>query len=242
MQGATLFMRKHLIIQLGLLTLLNYIFCQDYHQGEIYYTVEFIGELNENDPFDQYLETIIPSLDELTYVLKYNQDSSYYGSLKILENESKRTIYPALILAGKANHYQSKNGNAYELDLGDKTFLVHQKDIKWQLTNDSRKIGEFDCKKAEAIILADNGQVKQEIKVQAWYAAEIPVSYGPKGFKGLPGLILSLTYGDFLYKADRLEFKKVKVPKPKDMQILSEDEFNAMISSMARERFRMTND
>ncbi len=76
--------------------------------------------------------------------------------------------------------------------------------IDWQLSNETKKISGYNCKKATTKYGNKN--------IIAWYTTEIPFQEGPYTFKGLPGLIVSLEdekqYYSFLLK----ELKQVKKP------------------------------
>ena len=58
------------------------------------------------------------------------------------------------------------------------------KKYDWQLIRESKKVLNFDCKKA----VAKDG--KKEIT--AWYAPKLPYRVGPNTYTGLPGTILEL--------------------------------------------------
>jgi GLPGLI family protein len=53
---------------------------------------------------------------------------------------------------------------------------------KWELTNESKKIGKFNCQKAKTNF---RGR-----KYEVWFTTEIPIPSGPWKLQGLPGLIL----------------------------------------------------
>lgn len=63
-------------------------------------------------------------------------------------------------------------------------FVINYKKFsyEWQITNESKVIGGFNCTKA--ISNARNN------KIVAWFTNEIPINYSPLGLYGLPGLIL----------------------------------------------------
>lgn len=69
----------------------------------------------------------------------------------------------------------------------EETFLVDDSllNIKWKITNDTRTIAGFECRKAVGIIF-------DTIAVFAFYSDEIMISGGPEGIHGLPGMILGL--------------------------------------------------
>jgi len=75
----------------------------------------------------------------------------------------------------------------YFTDIWDNNqFLVKENPFlwKWKLINEKKTIGSFICKKAS---IKFRGR-----EYIAWYTMDIPVSFGPWKFKGLPGLILEV--------------------------------------------------
>ena len=61
--------------------------------------------------------------------------------------------------------------------------IVH---INWKMTNESRVIAGFNCRKAVGVIM-------DSVYVFAFYTDEITIPGGPCSINGLPGLILGLT-------------------------------------------------
>ena len=58
--------------------------------------------------------------------------------------------------------------------------------LKWRITNDTRVIAGFNCRKAVSIIF-------DSVYVFAFYTDEIMISGGPCSINGLPGMILGVT-------------------------------------------------
>lgn len=58
--------------------------------------------------------------------------------------------------------------------------------IKWRLTNESRVIAGFNCRKAV-------GRIFDSVYIFAFYADDIMITGGPMSINGLPGMILGLT-------------------------------------------------
>jgi GLPGLI family protein len=58
--------------------------------------------------------------------------------------------------------------------------------IKWRITNESREIAGFNCRKAVGVIL-------DSVYVFAFYTDEIVIPGGPCSINGLPGMILGMT-------------------------------------------------
>jgi GLPGLI family protein len=104
--------------------------------------------------------------------------------------------------------------------------------IKWELTQEQKKIGEFICYKAYA-----NSTFKNKIKIEAWYSPVIQQSFGPKGYGGLPGLILELTENRITYIATNV---KLNINEPfvldfKDIdKYISQKELDSIISTSVK--------
>ncbi len=69
----------------------------------------------------------------------------------------------------------------------EENFLVRDstRKIKWKITDETREIAGFTCRRANALVL-------DSIYVVAFYTDKITVSGGPESFTGLPGMILGL--------------------------------------------------
>ena len=76
--------------------------------------------------------------------------------------------------------------------LGGKLYLIKDQNprIKWKIENEIREIAGYLCMKATTIDTI-KGQT-----ISAWFTDQIPVSSGPEGFGGLPGMILMLDKND----------------------------------------------
>lgn len=70
----------------------------------------------------------------------------------------------------------------------EQTFLVQDslRHIRWKITDETRNIAGFDCRRANAIIM-------DSIYVVAFYTDEILATGGPESFNGLPGMILGVS-------------------------------------------------
>lgn len=69
----------------------------------------------------------------------------------------------------------------------EENFLVKDsiRKINWKITNETREIAGYQCRRANAIVM-------DSIYVVAFYTDQIPVSGGPESFNGLPGMILGV--------------------------------------------------
>jgi GLPGLI family protein len=69
----------------------------------------------------------------------------------------------------------------------EQTFLIQDslRHIKWKITDETRVIAGFNCRRA-------NGIVMDSIYIVAFYSDEILTTGGPESFTGLPGMILGV--------------------------------------------------
>jgi GLPGLI family protein len=87
---------------------------------------------------------------------------------------------------------------------------------KWKILNELKDVAGYVCMKAETIDTVNN------IPITAWFTDKLPISTGPEGFSGLPGMILALDYNtdDINIVATRVEVstEKVRLPIPKKIK------------------------
>lgn len=69
----------------------------------------------------------------------------------------------------------------------ERTYLIKDtlRKIKWKITDETRSIAGYHCRRANGIML-------DSIYVVAFYTDNIHVSSGPESFNGLPGMILQV--------------------------------------------------
>jgi GLPGLI family protein len=136
------------------------------------------------------------------YILKFNENESLAiesshtdvkAKNKVVEQENERgtiertniTVIPRSNKTPKF-YFKSKNEFYFRDNFSDEVLLVKDSlpSFNWVLHNDSKKIGRFECQKATADFRGRS--------YIAWFANDIPVSYGPWKFSGLGGLILEI--------------------------------------------------
>ncbi len=156
--------------------------------------------------------------------------------MKQITTESGRTISKRLI-----NYYDSEviytdhkllkkisSLKVYIFDFRSRSFLINEnlKQPDWEITKERRKIYRYTCNKA---ILRNS-----DIPVEVWYTNEIPVEYGPRGYWGLPGLILELKEGKKQLRFDKISFftDSLSIKPPIEGTKISREEFLALPSKL----------
>ena len=76
------------------------------------------------------------------------------------------------------------------ITFNDQDFLIEGDSYryKWKILNEIKEVAGYVCMKAET------NDPMRGVPVSAWFTSEIPISGGPEGFGGLPGMILELTF------------------------------------------------
>jgi GLPGLI family protein len=187
-------------------------------------------------------KSILTSLDKAylyTTPIKSKLIFSKGEGLFVVEDKMSSDIHDTgqrinRISAGSSNeYYYNEKEKIYLIkncgSLGE-CFIYDQELLKWQLTQESKKINGYTCYKATR----NNG------KVIAWYTSSIPIGFGPKGEYGLPGLILELEIGKIIFKATKITLNpktKIKIKEPKEGKRVSYEEYEKEIKTAKKRVF-----
>lgn len=101
---------------------------------------------------------------------------------------------------------------------------------KWKILNEIKEVAGYLCMKAET-----RDTLKDHV-IHAWFATDIPVSGGPEGYYGLPGMILELNMneGSVLVTATKVDLEPKEegftLPKKMKGKKISRTEYNQKIS------------
>jgi GLPGLI family protein len=115
---------------------------------------------------------------------------------------------------------------------GGEYIINEEQKADWELTNETKTINGYICYKATSIYHNQSWNDNPKLKVTAWYTPKIPVSFGPNGYYGLPGLVLELhTYTTILYvtKIDLNLDKKLEINRLTDGIILTRSDIRKKI-------------
>lgn len=121
--------------------------------------------------------------------LYFSKDKSLYTQLpNPVSNNFFSNATSHLVNANNIVAQQLDKGTATtQKRVFEETFIVQDSvhKINWKITDETRVIAGYECRRANALIL-------DSIYVVAFYAEQIPVSSGPESFSGLPGMILGV--------------------------------------------------
>lgn len=126
-----------------------------------------------------------------------------------------------------SGRYQAEKNAYNERRLIEDTLVK----IRWKLTDETREIAGFECRRANAL-------VSDSIYVVAFYSDAIRTKGGPEHFNGLPGMILgvAIPHYNISYFATKVEYtgndENIVIPsfRNHENKISNADYFKAMIS------------
>lgn len=136
---------------------------------------------------EAYVNSGRPASVSSTFNLAFNGDKSLYTpldeqppeySMAFAQNAaSNNIVYTDLDSASSVS----------EKSIFDENFTVKDsvRQIKWKITDETRMIAGFQCRRANALVM-------DSIYVVAFYTNDIITASGPECFTGLPGMILGV--------------------------------------------------
>ena len=115
----------------------------------------------------------------------------------------------------------------------EKIRLEKEEQDRIKLENETKQIGAYLCYKATSEQVVVNPKTTFKHPIVAWYCPSIPFNVGPKGYSGLPGLILELQVRNITWGATKIELSKENkiIEKPKKGKLITEEEFKKIIAS-----------
>ncbi|WNW01035.1 GLPGLI family protein [Tenacibaculum sp. HL-MS23] len=220
-------MKKHLLLFLCIVftTILS---AQSGLQGKVFYTVslkayneQYVDSIFKKEKTtkfaEQYLIKMFKNTKDVTSVLRFSKNESLYDVESKLKNEANKNFNMTATIAGGNTIYYTNSGKKdyYKQFNREEPLRVDILPIKWAITQETKKIGDYLCFKAVAVKkVRDN---KPLIKIAAWFTPTIPVSFGPIDYFGLPGLILEVSYNRINIKATKIVLnpkEKIVIKKP----------------------------
>lgn len=156
--------------------------------------IEFERKYNQHSQFEGEGDNIwvnemkknFPKMVTDFYELKFNAEKSVYKLLK--ENPDNKYLW-----MGKPSESDvavkdlTKGTLSIQRDVFEQTYIIQDslRQLEWRITDETRTIAGFECKKAVT-------RICDSVYVVAFYTDQILVNSGPESFSGLPGMILGL--------------------------------------------------
>ncbi len=161
----------------------------------------------KNLKMNSWMKSVLKNTPDVNAFLEFNKQESIYYVEDKMQNDGKSILNMNRTYAGGDNKYY-KNSNTkefyHESDVFDELSLIDLPKKKWNITQESKVIGGYLCYKAIDLDYKNNSTF-------AWFTPQIPVSFGPKVWADLPGLVLEVQ----LKKRKFIATKIVLNPKDK---------------------------
>ncbi|WP_299522421.1 GLPGLI family protein [uncultured Lutibacter sp.] len=226
-------------------------FSQVIINGSVVYNISLktpdLNELSKNEKISKEtrskLIAMYKNVSDVSSILIFANDEALFEVENKMDNESNTGLNLTNLLSGGKGryvfYYNNKTGeNFIQKNAIGELYMVSESKKEWELTHETKKIGDYVCYKAIE-------QNKMEIKnpkhspTIAWYAPSIPVNFGPNGYNGLPGLILELQINNkLIYRITKIELnpqKIIKIEKPTKGRKVTSDEFRKILENAAPE-------
>jgi len=232
-------MKKYILVYLSFASLVTNVLSAQIVSGKVWYNVSMedfykdgVKDGRASPELDRMFRMTADAANNIQLELLFNQEQSIFQhqkGLSISDYEELDELVKMLTSDG-----------TYYTDIKDGTQLLQtfyegreyniESEIEkqdWTLTKEKKQIGKFLCYKA----ILDKSNTGLNEDTIAWYAPEIPVSFGPVDFVGsLPGLILELKLPIATYTASKVELnpkKEVIINWPTDIETMTEEEYKS---------------
>ena len=213
-------MKKLITIIIVSILCLQFTYAQS---GEIVYKneptpPEGLEEMKKTDPqkYKRY-SFMINKMNERTkrlrYTLKFNTEHSKFSTNPSMAKEdnamSRMSMPQSEYYYGLASNERFQKNN-----ITGKEFLVKKDPIEWSITKATKVIKAYNCRKAEAsqvfytIDRKTEDLKTKEQPITAWFTTELPFSFGPENYGGLPGLVLELSTQGNNYMVENIKLKE----------------------------------
>lgn len=168
------------------------------------FTENDLKELDQkNDEAINTMKKVLKNSTDTDVILMFVANKSFYSVVKKLEINERKPMNMTYAIAGsnKAFYADLNTGKNFmkECELLEKCFLIEQPKLVWQITQETKIIGNYVCYKA-----INSSSKNKKKKPIAWFTPEISARFGPKEYFGLPGLILELEEAAVVFKAKEI--------------------------------------
>ncbi len=222
------------------------VFSQQEFSGRVYYTFSMeifskkemdsvsIKTKGKSKKINKLVNDTFKNIKDVTVVLEFANGESLSSLKEEMMVEGKPKFNLARILAGGESKYylnHKKKDYFYQTHTLGEEMRVEMKPKKWEITQETKKIGGYVCYKA-----IDIESANKKKKPVVWFTPQIPVNAGPKNNFGLPGLILKIEQYRSSYTAVKIELnpsEKITIKKPSKGKRISYEEYTKLLERMS---------
>lgn len=186
------------------------------------------------------IAAMIPKEQVSKKILRFTPEAALYETAKVENNDATSQQGNMQIMINfssggdNKSYHDIKNKQLVEQnEFMSRKFLVTS-DIgknEWKMTGNQKEILGYPCQQATML--------KDTQTVTAWFTPAIPVSAGPKGTAGLPGMILAMDIGDDLsviatsIEAGGVDAKELS--KPNEGKKVTKEQYKKIVDDKVKE-------
>ncbi|WP_300439059.1 GLPGLI family protein [Christiangramia sp.] len=228
----------------------QFIFCQKFQGIAVYKSKRNVEiKMDSSKVSNEINKSIQEQLNrqfQKDYTLKFDGIESIYTENEKLDAPSTQSNGIKIkITGGNDIVYRNIADKKYinQTEFMGKLFLIKDslKPLDWTLERETKKIGSYTAYKAthtrEVTVQKFNTEedgmeeTKKQVTTTAWYTPEIPVSIGPAGYWGLPGLILEVQEDKMSLLCTEIVInpsEEFSIEVPSKGKVVKKEEFNTI--------------
>jgi len=215
----------------------------------------------ENNPVIKQMMEQLKKGTKQEYVLEFTRTESSYDKIKELAKPGGPSNGMSISFSASggvgSTIYKNLEDNSYikQGNIMGKDFVIKDElpSYEWKLSNETKKVGEYNCFKAiyvpvkeeteEEVEKENKGKIMSMIAdrdptITAWYTPDVPVSNGPGEYHGLPGLIVEVQQNETTILLKEIVLNpegKLALKKPKEGKKISQKEFDKIQKKKMKE-------
>jgi len=145
------------------------------------------SQLDENSTWSELEKKMMPKFKTTYFDLLFTKNKTYYKPGR--ENPDNNKLWDWNIAQENVIFAELDSSKSIsQKKVFEQVFLIEDstRQIQWKITDETRVIAGFQCRRANAIIM-------DTVYVVAFYTDDIIAPGGPESFNGLPGMILGVS-------------------------------------------------
>jgi len=189
-------------------------------------TVQPLGSIYKDE-----LKRISIASKQVEYKLSFNKERAMFKALKSLSVDNNNDVELAIFqVDGDGVRYYSNSTKVRMWDhyAFDKKVILVDSILPedWLITNESKMVNGEKVYKA----VLQRKSYSNNQKIIAWFNPNIPFSYGPLGYNGLPGMIIEISTKDFRIFAKAIKFSKkdIVIKFPTKGEFLTQEKYQKL--------------
>lgn len=175
-----------------------------------------------------YINRRLKVVPYLELELLFTPYESILNTTNVMTNDNQLDLKGALGAINTTGVYYNNiqdNTSIHHRNLQGASYLIESNfdALEWEIHDETKTIQGYTCIKATTNIVESS----REFPTTVWFAPDLPFPFGPKEFRGLPGLILAIDYNHYYFYADSIDLhnKRRNIKRPTKGSTVSNTEY-----------------